>query len=312
MHCAVDWSALSPHSAETALANPGPPPCPVCRGTDFGPAQAGSRLRPCRGCGVLLNDRAVTRVEEERLYDHCASVPGSDQSAAAAAQLEFALRRMGKPATEISVLDIGCGRGAFLIAARSAGARVMGLELDPASVAVCREANVPVVQGSVFDVGVPTGPWSLITFWDVLDHLEDPAAAVRLALEALSPGGVLVARGRNARIHLALRRLYRGLRPIAVRLGVRDPSVVHRWGFDRRHWRRLLEDAGLSGVELASGVPTPGDRYGALGSRRLAGGIKTAGGGVARFIATLSGGRCDIFPSVLVSGSRHVALSPDQ
>ena len=86
-----------------------------------------------------------------------------------------------------SVLDLGCGAGLFARAAADRGARVTGLDTDPAAV-VSAAAEVP--EGS-FTVGdaqdPPPGPF-------------DVAAAVQLLMHVPDPVAVLAAAGRTAAV----------------------------------------------------------------------------------------------------------------
>lgn len=241
------------------------------------------------------------------LYDDgCASVPVQDQSAIAVAYwslVEAAAARY-QVASLASVLDIGCGTGDFLQVARSAGARVAGMELDPIQAAACTARGIPTSVGSIFDVALPAGPWQVVTFWDVLDHLDDPVGALRAAVSALAPGGIIVVRGRNAHAHVPAKLLSRRLGPVLGRLGAPDVSVVHRWSFTPTAWRRLLADAGLQKVALYPGLPTPGDRYRTLGKRSAAEFLKTAIKNGASMVHSLTGGRVYLFPTVVAIGHK--------
>lgn len=198
----------------------------------------------------------------------------------------------------LRVLDVGCGGGEFLACARAAGAAVQGIELDPAAAERCRAAGIPVLQGSLFDVPIPPGPWDRITLWDVLDHLERPDAALALLVPTLAVDGLLVVRGRNGAVHVRARRMLARLPGLAARLP--ELAVVHRWGFSPAGWRRLLEAAGLRAT-LHPGLPTAGDRY-ASGpvARILKGGVR-AGAGIG---FRLTGGRSYLYPSVLLTANR--------
>lgn len=281
--------------------------CPACGGKKWSHPKGGTRLRACARCGTLFNDRSLSRAHEELLYDHCPSVTVRDTSDVAAAQWGWVrtVYSAGAGAAPKSVLDIGCGLGDFLKTARADGARVAGLDLDPANVAACLAAGIPMTQGSLFDVDLPEGPWDVVTFWDVLDHLEYPVEALRRVSEALSPGGILVARGRNARFHAPLKIGYARFRGLASRLRVPDLSVVHRWGLAPGGWAALFQRAGLSGVRLYPGMPTPGDRYATLGPRMVARALKATlrTTVAAAHYATL--GRAYPFPSVLVTGKKQ-------
>jgi hypothetical protein len=107
----------------------------------------------------------------------------------------------------------------------------------------------------LFDVGVPSGPWDLITFWDVLDQLEEPPEALRLAGRHLAPDGLLIVRGRNARIHVPVKKATLRLRRLAPALPVPDPAVVHRWGLAPAGFTSLLRGAGLSDIRLHADLP---------------------------------------------------------
>ena len=92
------------------------------------------------------------------------------------------------------VLDVGCGRGAYLAELRRHGWQVTGLEPSPTYSQVARDqfgltvhtATVPgwCAHGERFD---------LITLWHVLEHVDDPFATVSDLRGLLAPGGLLVA-----------------------------------------------------------------------------------------------------------------------
>jgi SAM-dependent methyltransferase len=84
-----------------------------------------------------------------------------------------------------AVLDLGCGAGLFARAAADRGARVTGIDTDPAAVALAAAA----VPGATFAVA------------DALDPPAgrfDVAAAVQLLGHVADPGAVLAAAGRAA------------------------------------------------------------------------------------------------------------------
>ncbi len=285
------------------------PQCPVCGTSKWREPLIGTRLRRCHHCDTYLNDRSADRAEEERLYDHCESQAVQDTHDIAAVQWKW-VSGLIEGRAGLRVLDIGCGSGAFLAAARASAAEVHGLELDPAGIATARAAGIPVTAGSLFDQGLPVGngvdkgagTWDVISFWDVLDHLEWPDRALRMAAESLAPGGVLAVRGRNAAFHVPLKARRSRWPGLHARLAVPDVSVVHRWGFSASGWSRLLVSAGLTDVRLSPGLPTPGDRYGSLQSRSRAALLKSVAAVVGTTARVLTGGRSYLYPSVLLSG----------
>ncbi|MEU3333536.1 class I SAM-dependent methyltransferase [Streptomyces sp. NPDC006668] len=101
-------------------------------------------------------------------------------------------RRFGR------ALDVGCGSGdlARLLARRAA--EVYGIDSDPAIVARARELSEPgdAVTFTVADasVGIPPGPYDVITCVAVLHHLPLAETLTRFRRH-LAPGGTLVVVG---------------------------------------------------------------------------------------------------------------------
>jgi SAM-dependent methyltransferase len=206
---------------------------------------------------VVLNDRASTRHDEERRYTEPGrSSDGGDANRAEArwqTTLRFA-RRM-ETGTPRSILDIGCGMGAFLALARRSGARVAGVEIDPRAVSACRAEGLDVIESSIADLLPPAGPWDLVTFWDVLDHLDDPAGALLRVVPVLAPRGMVLIRGRNGSVHVPIKRLC--LRVRRLMPAFPDPAVVHRFGISALGYRRMLQNAGFRDIHLSPPGPIP-------------------------------------------------------
>lgn len=92
------------------------------------------------------------------------------------------------------LLDVGCGPGAFLNEAKKKGYEVWGLDFDKENVRVARErygiehvypksvAELKDVSGTRFDV---------VTFFEVLEHLDDPVAFMKEIKSVLARGGYI-------------------------------------------------------------------------------------------------------------------------
>ncbi len=133
-----------------------------------------------------------------------------------------------------SILDVGCGDGTFLRAARRKGWKVSGTELN---VALPAGAGLQV-WSSLRDIDIR---FDCVTAWHVLEHLRDPLESVREMKRLLAPGGALIlavpdARGAQARcfgrfwFHLDVPR--------------------HLFHFHLRSLRALLEAAGFELVDV--------------------------------------------------------------
>jgi SAM-dependent methyltransferase len=84
------------------------------------------------------------------------------------------------------LLDIGCGDGSFLLAARQKGWRVVGTEINPEP---ARAAGLEVFRDVA--LAAASGPFECITLWHSLEHVRDPVAILRECRTLLKPTGVL-------------------------------------------------------------------------------------------------------------------------
>jgi len=103
------------------------------------------------------------------------------------------------PAGARTVLDVGCGRGGFGTSLRSAygsDVRLVGLEPVPDQAAAARASgDWDAVHVGYFPDDLPgdEGPFDLVVFNDVLEHMVDPWHALRACHDHLRPGGRVLA-----------------------------------------------------------------------------------------------------------------------
>jgi SAM-dependent methyltransferase len=92
-----------------------------------------------------------------------------------------------------TLLDIGCGTGNFLKAARDAGYKVTGTELDRNAVRFAKERlsleNVLPLTVSEFVTEHPEQKFDVVTFFEVLEHQAAPLEFLRSVEKCLKPGG---------------------------------------------------------------------------------------------------------------------------
>lgn len=86
------------------------------------------------------------------------------------------------------VLDVGAGEGRNVMRLRQRGIDAIGLEPNRAAVEAARRAGLPMVEG-MFESSDVMGPFDAILFDQVIEHFDDPVAAMRRARELLAPNG---------------------------------------------------------------------------------------------------------------------------
>ena len=91
------------------------------------------------------------------------------------------------------MLDVGCGDGYFIAFLRKRGWDSWGAEISEAA---CRHAinellleKDKVLCGDFLKISLPGNCFDLITLFDVLEHMPDPATVLKRCSELLKPGG---------------------------------------------------------------------------------------------------------------------------
>ncbi len=180
------------------------------------------------------------------------------------------------------VLDVGCGDGGFLDAAADDGWSTVGVEISWSAVHRASSRHLRAV--ATFEAIDACPHFDAVTFWDVLEHVPDPAEFVRQAVRRLRPGGLVAlsmpnGRGTEALVQGASWRfhelavfghlLHAAPGPLRLMLRARGLDVVHeetlgsvdlralvdnwRVGSSRRAAEWLLDK--MSGVLARGAVP---------------------------------------------------------
>ncbi|MEW5914264.1 MAG: methyltransferase domain-containing protein [Thermodesulfobacteriota bacterium] len=95
------------------------------------------------------------------------------------------------------LVDLGCGRGEFLEAAREAGLAAKGVELNPQMVELCRKQGLEVVQAEALEYlrGLEDATLGGVLMAQLIEHLthDELSELISLAAAKLKPGGWLIA-----------------------------------------------------------------------------------------------------------------------
>jgi SAM-dependent methyltransferase len=217
--------------------------CPVCGAPGPFPAleQVGRfTMHVCPLCDLDFADP----LEEAGagFYDDHALYTGPETRYASARLLNWDQRRFlaDAPARGARLLDVGCGTGQFLAAARAAGYRVTGIDLSPTQVELARRRfRLPDVQALSLEALAARhpAPFDVVTAFQVLEHVADPRTFLVTLHAIVASGG-----------HLALgvphRHGWRALRdPRDV-----PPNHLTRWS--PTALRRALDASGFEALQV--------------------------------------------------------------
>jgi SAM-dependent methyltransferase len=98
------------------------------------------------------------------------------------------------PSSRCKVLELGAGRGTFIEHLKDAGHDVCGLELNPKVAEQCRAKGLEVYTETVEEHAAShAAAYDVICSFQVMEHVCDVAGFIASSLQALRPGGRLIA-----------------------------------------------------------------------------------------------------------------------
>lgn len=181
-----------------------PRSCPLCTGSAKGTTYpyaiefAGQRFhyQLCASCCSVYVDpvpdtQTFARMYAKSDYHDCFYGECDTARYEVAARLLLPFAHAGA-----TVLDYGCGFGAFLQAVKAAGFTPYGVEFDVDAARFASEnAGCDVIAVANFPRSDLPEKYDVIHLGDVLEHLPDPAETLSQLLPHLKPGGLLFVEG---------------------------------------------------------------------------------------------------------------------
>ena len=225
------------------------------------------RIEECQGCGVLF---ALDRPSEEemmRLYggdqllrsrpDPSASDQGPPPVWKQSEHMRILDRLAQRGVTNGTLLDVGCFSGMFLSNAKKRGFDCVGVEPnEDACLHVRNVQGFEVKKGSLESARFASGRFSVVSFWDVIEHVPDPLSELRETFRVIRPGGWLILTTPN--VAGLLQRVVKTERWLTRRpFCPIDDVPWHLWGFTGPSLAHCVEKAGFTVEEVLSLEPSP-------------------------------------------------------
>jgi SAM-dependent methyltransferase len=207
----------------------------------------------CNSCGLLAQNPLPAASEIGSFYPPSYSAYNSNTIISWMSQAVFVqdARRISRLVPQdSSILDVGCGNGAALLAMRDLGfTRLAGLEIDPTAAQRARESALDVRRGELLDADFPDESFDLIRMGHVIEHVLDPMATLRRAYRLLKPGGILMGETPNTDcLDYRIFKRYWGALHIPR----------HIFIFNDRNLRQALARSTFSHIEMSYGLRTVG------------------------------------------------------
>ena len=234
----------------TARLRPDTPPSHLADRVAFsqGPPLAVVR---CDGCGLLYRnprERAFALRQtyaDERMDEDVLTALFETQRDSYIGQTERLTGIAGRPGR---VLEVGSYVGGFLAAARDAGWRAEGVDVNPATNDFARGRGFLVHDGELTSAPVD-GALDAVAIWNCLDQLADPGAVLHRARELLRADGLIALRVPNGAFYATVRRRLDGPGAPLARALLAHNNLLgfpYRHGFTLPSLSHLLERTGFT------------------------------------------------------------------
>jgi 2-polyprenyl-3-methyl-5-hydroxy-6-metoxy-1,4-benzoquinol methylase len=164
----------------------------------------------CRNCGLVFRRWAwnkMYKASEERTADSPMDYP---------VRLDEKRRATFSRIIEViepfrdnnRVLDVGSGEGYFLKLCSEKKWNVFGVEANSKLAELCKNLNgVDVIKVRFEEANFPENFFDVVTFMNVLEHMEDPFLALKKAHRIIRPGGAILIRFPNGALHVRGRKV---------------------------------------------------------------------------------------------------------
>jgi 2-polyprenyl-3-methyl-5-hydroxy-6-metoxy-1,4-benzoquinol methylase len=234
--------------------------CPICGNTtafafsspdQFGCIPGEFSVYRCSGCGTGVTDVAVTDDLLHQMYDSYYDTQNVIRQEAHPLHRRYHathVRRIAEYSKGRSLLDLGCGSGIFVKAARERGYDARGIDMSPASIECGRKLwNLDITCITIDDyLRNPENreKAEVVTMYSVLEHVTKPHDTLAEVRHLLADGGLLVAEVPNFSSYQA--------RTFGAHWFNLDVPR-HLFHYSTEGLRRVVEDAGFEVIAVRPG-----------------------------------------------------------
>ena len=180
-----------------------PEACPICRQgkrfkfiKDFSKEQTRYSLYQCLECQVqfwLPLESIIKEWQEDVDQNKVRRLLNSEMNRE---YHQLFLKRNKSFLKYTKVLDLGCGAGEFILKLEKIGCEAFGIDFDEGAIKIAKNnfglKNVFSMSFDDFFNRTDVGKFDIITFFEVLEHLEAPADFMNKIKKFLKPGGKIV------------------------------------------------------------------------------------------------------------------------
>lgn len=92
----------------------------------------------------------------------------------------------------LTLIDLGCGAGEFLVAAKKHFRKVTGIDINPSAIEICKKKKIPAVLADATLTGLKANSFDVVRAMNLIEHVMDMEKLILEAKRLLKKGGFLV------------------------------------------------------------------------------------------------------------------------
>lgn len=224
-------------------------------------------LVKCRACGFVFIERIPTIDELNLFYSKYSYDSDSHLSPMTRESYNLLLDEFEQFRSKNKILDVGCGRGWFLIEAKKRGWEVYGTEFSEKAIEVCEAAGLKMKNGKLQKSTFSPEEFDIVTSFEVIEHINNPTEEISYIHEFLRTGGLFYCTTPNFNAYLRyyLKENYNNVIVYPEHLSYYSRSTLKRlmriYGFNSK--RVLTTGVSISSIKISqrpgSEKPTSAD-----------------------------------------------------
>lgn len=144
----------------------------------------------CQNCDFIFMERIPTEKELNDHYSKYAYASEGYISPLTIQSFNLLLDELEPYRKNNRLLDVGCGRGDFLVEARKRGWEVSGTEYSETAVALCESKGITMKKGQLNSADFDVADFDVIVSFEVIEHIINPNEELKHMHALLRKGGL--------------------------------------------------------------------------------------------------------------------------